>query len=135
MYHKKIICLAVVALLAFCTIVSIAESAPKPRSPRIMTREVEVEKAKKKQDKFLGDENTKKALLEFKNNLDSLDKFDHEGIENACRNAAEKYNIKAAAIIHPTRVAISGKTVGAGLFEMMELLGKEKVVKRLSKVI
>jgi len=93
------------------------------------------EKAKKKQDKFLKNENTKKALSEFKENLNSLDKFNHEGIENACRNAAEKYNIKAAAIIHPTRVAISGKTVGAGLFEMMELLGKEKVVERLSKVI
>ena len=46
---------------------------------------------------------------------------------------ADELKVKAAELIHPTRVAISGKTVGAGLFDMMELLGREKVLKRLAK--
>lgn len=91
------------------------------------------EDAEKKRDKYLKDEKTKKALSEFKNELEELGGFNKENIEKACRKAAEKYNIKPAAIIHPTRVAISGKTVGAGLFEMMELLGKKKVAERLNR--
>jgi glutamyl-tRNA synthetase len=43
----------------------------------------------------------------------------------------EERGIKAAAVIHPTRMAISGKTKGAGLFEIMEVLGKEKVINRM----
>ena len=45
----------------------------------------------------------------------------------------EEKNLKPAGIIHPTRIAISGKTQGAGLFEMMEVLGKEKVLERMRK--
>lgn len=89
--------------------------------------------ARKKQDKFLKDEKTKKALSEFKEKLKILDNFVVEEIEKLCRGIAEKHSVKTAAIIHPTRVAISGKTVGAGLFEMMELLGKKKVAERLEK--
>ena len=91
--------------------------------------------AGKKIDKYLKDENAKKALSEFKSSLQELKDFDTGSIEKACRSLAEKYNIKPASIIHPTRSAISGKTVGAGLFEMMELLGKEKVVVRLAKLL
>jgi glutamyl-tRNA synthetase len=46
---------------------------------------------------------------------------------------AKERNLKASQIIHPTRMAISGKTSGAGLFEMMEVLGKTKVVERMRK--
>ncbi len=91
------------------------------------------EDAKKKGDKFLKDENIKKAFLEFIQELSGSGPFTHDAIEKTCRILSEKYNIKAANIIHPARVAISGKTVGAGLFEMMSLLGKEKVVDRMTK--
>jgi len=89
--------------------------------------------AKKKLEKYLKDDKTKKALAEFKADLGKLKDFNKEDIEKTCRDLAKTHNIKPAAIIHPTRVAISGKTVGAGLFEMMELLGKEKVLERLKK--
>ena len=48
---------------------------------------------------------------------------------------AEEKGLKAGQVIHPTRVAISGKTTGAGLFEMMETLGKDKVLERIRKAI
>ncbi len=91
--------------------------------------------AQKKLDKYLKDAKTKKALAEFKSELEKLDNFSKEETEKVCRAIAEKHDIKPAAIIHPTRVAISGRTGGAGLFEMIELLGKEKVTKRLEKII
>ena len=91
------------------------------------------EEAVKKRDKYLSDPNAKNALSAFKNNLNELESFNKEEIENICKDAATKHNVKPAALIHPARVAISGKIVGAGLFEMMELLGKERVIKRLEK--
>ena len=89
--------------------------------------------AKKKLEKYLKDGKTKKAFAEFRIEIAKLKDFNKESIEKICRRLAEKYNIKPAAIIHPTRVAISGKTVGAGLFEIMELLGKKKILERLEK--
>ncbi|NQU95654.1 MAG: glutamate--tRNA ligase [Candidatus Omnitrophica bacterium] len=93
------------------------------------------EKAQKKLDKHLKDTETKKALSEFKDELQKLQNYNKEEIEKLCRSTAEKYGLKPAAVIHPTRVAISGMTRGAGLFEMMELLGKSKVTERLTKVL
>ena len=93
------------------------------------------EEAQKKYDKYLEDSKTKNAFSEFVENLKKLEKFDKENIEKLCRSLAKKHDIKPAAIIHPTRIAISGKTVGAGLFEMMELLGKKNVTKRIEKIL
>ena len=92
-------------------------------------------------DDFKTDEEGKKKYLEkeenrenvkiFADRLEGLEVFSHENIEEICREIAEERELKAADIIHPTRMAISGKTRGAGLFETMELLGKEKVIKRM----
>jgi glutamyl-tRNA synthetase len=61
----------------------------------------------------------------------SLQEYSHSNIEAAVRQLAEELQIKPSKLIHPTRLALSGKTVGPGLFEMIELLGKEIVVRRL----
>jgi glutamyl-tRNA synthetase len=66
--------------------------------------------------------------------LEALDEFNPAAIEAVFRNLAEERGLKAAQLIHPARMAVSGKTSGAGLFEMMELLGKAKVLKRLRGV-
>ena len=87
------------------------------------------EDARKKLDKHLKDG----ALAEFKKELQKLKEFNKETIEKVCRDIAEKNGVKPAALIHPTRAAISGTTRGAGLFEMMEVLGKDRVVARIGK--
>ncbi len=81
--------------------------------------------------KYLDKEENKDNIRIFVDRLDGLEDFSHENIEKICRDIAEERELKAADIIHPTRLAISGKTRGAGLFEVMELLGKEKVIKRM----
>lgn len=83
--------------------------------------------------KYLGSPESKKILSDFADRISKLQDFSHSAIEKACRAMAEEKNLKAGAIIHPTRVAISGKTTGAGLFEMMEILGKSKVLERMRK--
>ena len=95
-------------------------------------------------DDFAVDEEGKKKYLDKPENienirlladrLEALVSFSPAEIEAACRQLAEERGLKAAGLIHPARLAISGQTSGAGLFEMMELLGKERVLRRLRGV-
>jgi glutamyl-tRNA synthetase len=91
----------------------------------------EVEEKGKK--KYLDNQENQENLKVFADALGEMEDFSHEKIEEVCRRIAEERSLKAGQIIHPTRMAISGKTKGAGLFEMMELLGKEKVIERMRK--
>ncbi|RLG67654.1 MAG: glutamate--tRNA ligase, partial [Methanobacteriota archaeon] len=80
-------------------------------------------------------EGAKKVLSAWRGSLASVEPFNKEPLEEACRKLAEEMNIKPSKLIHPTRVAISGTTIGAGLFEMMEVMGKDTVIKRLDYAI
>jgi len=57
--------------------------------------------------------------------------FDEATLEQALRALAETRGIKAATLIHGTRLAMTGRMVSPGLFEMLVLLGRERVVARL----
>jgi glutamyl-tRNA synthetase len=52
-------------------------------------------------------------------------------LESALRAHAETSGVKAAALIHATRVAVTGRTVSPGLFEVLELLGPDTVRTRI----
>jgi glutamyl-tRNA synthetase len=67
--------------------------------------------------------------------LEALDEYSHASIESALRLLSEELAIKPSKLIHPARLALSGRTTGPGLFEMMELLGKETVVRRLFSAV
>lgn len=67
--------------------------------------------------------------------LTEINEFTLEQTENTYRALAEHLGIKAARIIHPTRLAITGRTVGPGLFDIMVLLGKDETIKRLKKAV
>jgi len=57
--------------------------------------------------------------------------FDEATLEQALRALAETRGIKAATLIHGTRLAMTGRMVSPGLFEMLVLLGRDTVLKRL----
>jgi len=63
-------------------------------------------------------ENRLKKLVK---KFDDLELFNKQNMEDALR--------------HPVRLGVSGMTFGPGLFELLEVLGKEKVIKRLKKFI
>lgn len=93
----------------------------------------EIEYDEKAVEKYLKKPNSKDIMTKCKSAIEAGGRFDKASIEEYYRKLADELKVKAAELIHPTRVAISGKTVGAGLFDMMELLGREKVLKRLAK--
>jgi len=63
--------------------------------------------------------------------LARLETFDPASIEGAVRGVAEESGVKAASLIHAVRVAITGKTVSPGLFEVVALVGRERAHERL----
>uniref|UniRef100_A0A7C3NGN2 Glutamate--tRNA ligase n=1 Tax=candidate division WOR-3 bacterium TaxID=2052148 RepID=A0A7C3NGN2_UNCW3 len=67
--------------------------------------------------------------------LEKIENFTSENVEKLYKDYVEKNGIKGADVIHPTRLALSGRTEGPSLFLMMEILGKEETVKRLTKVL
>lgn len=87
----------------------------------------------KGREKHLTSPEAKAILSDFAARLEKITDFSHKAIEDVCRVMADEKKLKAGQIIHPTRMAISGLTQGAGLFEMMEVLGKEKVIARMKK--
>lgn len=67
--------------------------------------------------------------------LAEIQEFSQGNIEKAIRSLAEQMNISAAKLIHPMRLAITGYSASPGLFEIMEILGQETVLRRLRKAI
>ena len=86
------------------------------------------------QEKFLKPENIK-LLSELNEMLAGLAGFKAPEIEKIFIALAEKYSLKLGAIAQPARVAITGTTASPGIFEVMEIAGKDRVLKRLSRVI
>ncbi len=67
----------------------------------------------------------------FADALETLSPFTHDGIEGVLRATAEAHGAGAGRIIHPARLALSGRSAGPGLFEMMEVLGRAACLARL----
>jgi glutamyl-tRNA synthetase len=64
--------------------------------------------------------------------LGALTEWNLETEEKAYRDLIEREGIKGGDLIHPTRLALTGKTVGPGLFEIVDILGKDESVARLN---
>jgi glutamyl-tRNA synthetase len=73
----------------------------------------------------------KSTFRQVKTRLVALPEWNHDNIESAIRGLAEDENEKPAAIIHPARYAVSGRTMGPSLFELLEALGRVRVLRRL----
>jgi len=67
--------------------------------------------------------------------LSKLESFDQASVEQCLRGTAEELSIPAAKLIHATRVGLTGKGVGPGIFELFEVMGKEKTLRRLERLV
>jgi glutamyl-tRNA synthetase len=67
--------------------------------------------------------------------LVALPAFDPSSIESALRTVAETRGVKAGAMIHAVRVALTGKTVSPGLFDVASLLGRNRTLERLASAL
>lgn len=94
----------------------------------------EVEYNEKAKDKFLN-EKSRDLLAALKEDLASAPEFSHHGLEQVFKSVVEKHGVKLKDLAQPVRVAMTGGTESPGIFEVLEVLGKEKTIKRLEKAI
>ncbi|MDL1955763.1 MAG: glutamate--tRNA ligase [Candidatus Desulfofervidus auxilii] len=85
-------------------------------------------------EKFLIPE-IKPALEEMLSAIIEMPVLDELKLEKTFRNIQEKYGLKPRNFAQAIRVSLTGRTVSPGLFEIMVVLGKERVIERLKKGI
>lgn len=61
--------------------------------------------------------------------------FDHAALHDVTMKYLEEKVLKLKVVIHPLRLMITGKSAGAGMFETMEVLGRERVVSRMEEFL
>jgi glutamyl-tRNA synthetase len=67
--------------------------------------------------------------------LATLEPFEAPAIEAALREAADRLELKPRQAFQPIRVAVTGSRISPGLFESIELLGREQTLSRLQAAI
>lgn len=84
-------------------------------------------------DKWIRKPETPELLTKVADRLEKLEDWSLEKIEQAVREAGAEVGAEGGKVIHPVRVAATGRTAGPGLFETLEALGKNAVITRLKR--
>ena len=72
-------------------------------------------------------------LEEMARRFEALPEWTESALEEVVRGYAEELGVSAGKVIHPIRLAVSGLRMGPSLFELLEIVGREKVVARLRR--
>jgi glutamyl-tRNA synthetase len=81
--------------------------------------------------KFLKRKELKVIFNLLVKDLEHVKPFTPETIEKCCRDLIARLGIASGDLIHPVRVAITGRSASPGLFEVIQLLGKKETIRRL----
>jgi glutamyl-tRNA synthetase len=85
--------------------------------------------------KHLSDRTLAPHVVAWREELSRVSPFDAATLEAALRALAAARGIKAGALIHATRVAVTGHAVSPGVFEVLELIGRDRVLARVADAI
>ncbi len=78
-------------------------------------------------------ENTNALLTDFALQLEALPLFTAAEIESALKSFCAAKGIKTAEMVHPIRLAVSGASFGPSLFHLLEIVGKEATLRRITR--
>lgn len=85
-------------------------------------------------DKWFRKHDGRATLAAAANRLRALGTWTHDDLEAAVEDAAADLGLeKRAPVIHVLRIALTGRTAGPGLFELMEAMGRERVLARIER--
>lgn len=80
-------------------------------------------------------EDSADLLIKFSKKIEALENPIKEDYEKALEQVAEENNVGKGKLIHPIRLAVSGVGIGPGMFDLLYILGKEKVLTRIQKAL
>jgi glutamyl-tRNA synthetase len=84
-------------------------------------------------EKSLRKEGALERLKQLGEAFSTVTEWTHPNIEAKLKELAASLGVKVGELVHPARVAVSGRSVGPGLYEMMEVLGKDRVLSRFAR--
>jgi nondiscriminating glutamyl-tRNA synthetase len=85
--------------------------------------------------KWLSVPSTADALQAIHSALSAAEPWTAERIEQAVRELADGLGVPAAKLIHPLRAAVTGTTIGPSLFDLVQLLGKARTLRRVERAL
>ena len=74
-------------------------------------------------------------LRRFRAVIETVEPFDAATLEAALHRFVEAEELKIGQVIHAVRVAVTGKAVGFGLFEALEILGRASTLARIERAL
>ena len=74
-------------------------------------------------------------LQELLTAIKTLDTFTASSLETLIQSLAKTDELSTGEYIHPTRLAISGMAVGPSFYQLLEVLGKDRIIPRLERFI
>ncbi|MDA2909347.1 glutamate--tRNA ligase [Nitrospiraceae bacterium AH_259_D15_M11_P09] len=75
------------------------------------------------------------TLAKLADRLSALSEFSKDTLEKTFKELLDKEGIKMGQLAQPVRVALTGRTASPGIFDVMDLLGKDRTLARLRKGI
>ncbi len=84
------------------------------------------------EDLKLIDDNAKKIISQFSNDIAKLDKFERADLEPIVENLIKSNNTNFKGVGQPLRIILTGSKFGPGIYDIILSLGKEQVQNRLS---
>jgi glutamyl-tRNA synthetase len=77
----------------------------------------------------------KPRLQAVRGALTGLENFTATDLETTMKATAAALGVKVGALVHPTRLAVTGSNAGPSLYHLLEVLGKEKVLARIDRAL
>jgi len=81
------------------------------------------------------DEDGKNAIKSVMELIRNMKDFNKKEIEDGFKKISKEFNLKIVKIAQAVRLALTGRLVSPGIFEVMTFLGKDRVIKRLERAI
>jgi len=78
---------------------------------------------------------TKSRLIRLRDSFEKLTAWDLASLEAALKQVATDLGVKSGLLVHPVRMACTGKAIGPSLYHLMQVLGKERVLARFDRVV
>ncbi len=77
----------------------------------------------------------KARLTEILPRFEAAEKWNHDSLEAIVRTFAEEKGLNAGKLIHPIRLAVTGRGMGPGLFELLAVIGKAESLRRIEHAL
>ena len=74
-------------------------------------------------------------IAALRDSLADVEPWERKGLEAALRRLAETRGVSAGKLIHPTRLAVTGRGASPGIFEVLEILGRERSIARMERLV